>query len=1104
MRRGLLWIHVVGMLFGLLLCVASSNQALAQVTNSSINGLITDSKGEGLPGATVKATHVPSGTVYGTSTQTTGRFTIPGMRTGGPYKVEITFIGFETKVVENITLVLGEPYVLNQKLGESAQQLQEIQVVASNSILNNERTGASTNINARQLTSLPTVTRSLTDFTRLTPQANGTGFAGRDPRLNNVRVDGATFSNGFGLSNDLLPGGDAQPISLDAIEEVQVNVAPYDVRQSNFTGAGINAITRSGTNELSGSVYGFYRDQSFNGKKVAGVDLPEQSKSSNKVYGARLGGAIVKNKLFFFANFERENYVYPGNVWVATRGNNAGQPGVARTTVEDLEAVSSYLKSKYNYDPGAYENYANQYANLSTKFLGRLDWNVSDKHKVTLRYNQVVGTSDAGTNNNSGPNPRSSANRISSESISFENANYALKNIVRSVTAELNSTFSSKLSNQFLATYSYIESTRSTPGSLFPFVDIWKDGRNYMTFGTELFSYNNGLKNSNFSFIDNLTYQTGKHTVTAGASFEIMNFDNSYVRMGTSYYRYNSVEDFLTDKAPSVYGITYPYQSDTWAKVKFGLAGLYAQDRIAINDRLNATIGLRVDMPLFLDKPLHNPSIDALKLLDQDGKETTYSTKTWPKSRPLFSPRVGINYDVFGDRSLQLRGGTGIFTGLIPFVWFTNMPTNSGVLQNTFEPVNAATQARITNFNADPLYWVNQLPGSFPKTAGESAPGTVALVDPDYRMPQVWRTNIGADYKIPGTPLVASFDLIYTKDINATYQFNANRKPATQKLNYSGDNRDFWNGAANATYNPATGAIVPVLSNTNKGNSVAATVGVSLPARRGLYGSFFYNYTAAQDVSGNPGSAANSAWSNNYSVNDPNELLLGQSQYGVPHRLVGNLSYRFEYIKHLATTVSLFYQGSSAGRFAYTYNGDINRDGVSLDLLYIPNSSSEINFADIKNSSGAVTFTAQQQREAYDKFVENTPELKAAKGGYVERNSGILPWFNRFDFRLLQDVFTNVGSRRHSLQFSIDITNAGNLLSSKWGVRQELNNGSLYNYTLLNVPSGTAGVTANGVPTFNMITVSQNGQTVLPTSPYRNYFDVANTWRMQLGLRYTF
>ncbi|GAB3256297.1 carboxypeptidase regulatory-like domain-containing protein [Larkinella harenae] len=1099
MCKRLLWFQMVVVAFVLIFSVFDSHKALAQVTNSSINGLITDDKGEGLPGATVKATHVPSGTVYGTTTQNTGRFTIPGMRTGGPYTVEITFVGFEPKVVQNITLVLGEPYVLNQKLGESSQQLAEIQVVASNSILNNERTGASTNINARQLTSLPTISRSLTDFTRLTPQANGTGFAGRDPRLNNVRIDGATFSNGFGLSNDLLPGGDAQPISLDAIEEVQVNVAPYDVRQSNFTGAGINAITRSGTNQLTGSAYGFYRDQSFNGTKVAGVALPEQSKSSNKVYGARLGGALIKNKLFFFANFERENYVFPGNVWVANRGDNAGRPGVARTTVADLEAVSAHLKSKYGYDPGAYENYANQYANLSTKFLGRLDWNISNKHKLTLRYNQVVGTSDAGTNNNSGPNPRSSANRISSESISFENANYALKNVVRSVTAELNSNFSSKLSNQFLATYSYIESTRSTPGSLFPFVDIWEDGRNYMSFGTELFSYNNGLKNSNFSFIDNLTYQAGKHTITAGASFEIMNFDNSYVRMGTSYYRFNSVQDFLNDRAPSVYGVTYPFQSDTWAKVKFGLAGLYAQDRIAINERLNTTIGLRVDMPLFLDKPLNNPAIDALRLLDQNGNETTFNTTRWPKSRPLFSPRVGVNYDVFGDRTLQVRGGTGIFTGLIPFVWFTNMPTNSGVLQNTFEPVNAATLAEITSLNADPYYWVNRLPNRFPKTPGANAPGTVALVDPEFRMPQVFRTNIGADYKIPGTPLVASFDLIYTKDINATYQYNANRKRATQTLNYSGDNRDFWNGTANATYNPATGPIVPVLSNTSKGHSVAATLGVSLPARRGLYGSFFYNYTAAKDVTGNPGSAANSAWSNNYSINDPNELLLGQSQYALPHRLVGNLSYRFEYIKHLATTVSLFYQGTSAGRFAYTYNGDINRDGVSLDLLYVPNSSSELNFVDIV-SGGTVRFTAQQQREAYDRFVENVPALKAAKGGYVERNSGILPWFHRFDFRLLQDVFTNVGPRRHSLQFSVDITNAGNLLNSNWGIRQELNSGSLYNYALLNV----AGVTAAGVPSFNMITINQNNQTILPTTPYRNYFDIANTWRMQLGLRYNF
>jgi len=1081
----------------LILCLPIS--IAAQVTTSGLSGTILDSKDLPLQGASIKATHVPSGTVYATLAKTNGSFSIQGMRPGGPYTVEVTYVGFKTVTLDDITLTLGESYIVSPKMAGTDEQLSEVTIISGgrNTLLNRERTGASTNINARQLTTLPTISRSLTDFTRLSPQANGSNFGGRDGRLNSVKIDGANFNNAFGLSNDLLPGGDAQPISLDAIQEVQVNIAPYDVRQSGFTGAGVNAVTKSGTNQFHGTAYTFYRDK-MSGKEIDTVKFSETAREGkNVVYGGSLGGPIIKNKLFFFANYEQTTYTYAGNPWVANRGNRG--PNVAKTTAADLDAVSSYLKSTYNYDAGRYENYANNYENDDKKFLIRLDWNISDKHKFTVRYNQVTGTSDQGTNANSGPNPRSGVNRISSESISFENANYAQKNTVKSATAELNSNFSSKLSNQLLATYTNIESIRSTPGDLFPFVDIWQGGQNYMSFGTELFSYNNGLKNKNVTVIDNITYSTGKHVVTGGLSFESMGFDNSYVRLGTSYYRYNSLANFLAGGKPDVYGVTYPYQDDTWATLRFGMAGAYIQDRITINKKFNLTVGLRADLPLYFDDPLQNPSIDTLKLLNKDGNQTTYPSASWPKSRLLLSPRVGFNWDVFGNRSLQVRGGTGIFTGLVPFVWFTNQPSNSGVLQNTFEPVNGGTLAQITRLEADPMYWVKALPNSFPTTSGTKAPSTIALIDPDFKMPQIWRTNIGADYKIPGTPLVASVDFLFSKDIKSVYQFNANRKATTANLSYSGDNRDDWGNANNANYNTSTGAIAPVLTNSNKGYSATITAGISLPYRSGFYGSIFYNYTAAKDITGNPGSAANSAWSNNYSINDPNEQYLSTSQYGVPHRVVGNISYRIEYLKHLATTVSLLYSGSSAGRFAYTYNGDINRDGVSLDLLYIPANASELTFAPF--TAGGVTFTADQQRAAYEKLVDNTKQLKNAKGEYVERNSGILPWQHRFDFRLLQDIFTNIGKQRHSLQLSLDILNFGNFLNKDWGLRKELNSGSAFNYALLRV----ASVTPAGVPTFNMISIADaESKTVLPETPYRTWFDVRNTWSMQVGLRYNF
>lgn len=1076
----------------------------AQVTTSGLTGFVKDQTNGAIPSAAITATHVPSGTVYTAETQDNGNFTIQGMRPGGPYTIEIEYFGLQPKRIENVYLVLGESFTLNEKLSEEKVEDLEGTVISSkvNPILNGNRTGAATNIDKEALTKLPSVSRSLTDFTRLTPQANGNSFAGRDGRYNNLQVDGANFNNGFGLNSNPLPGGDNQPISLDAIEAVQVNIAPYDVRQTGFTGAGINAVTRSGTNRFEGSAYSYTRAKSFSGLNVGNSTLSELDRTNSQIYGARVGAPIVKDKLFIFANFEHEKATSAGNNWIAARPGLTGA-NVTRVNYQDLEDVRNHLITNYGYDPGRYENYANNYANQNFKALARLDWNINKNNKFTLRYNLMEGTSQQGVNGNSGPNPRSSAQRIGSESITFENANFSFKNVVQSVTAELNSNFKNKLFNQLLATYSYIEDSRSTPGSIFPFVDIWQDGKNYMTFGTELFSYNNGVKNNNFTITDNVTYYKGKHTFTAGASFQTMSYGNSYMRMGTSYYRYNSVQDFLNGAAPSVYGVTYPYAGqDPYVKVQYGLAGVYLQDKISLNPKFNLTAGVRVDLPIFFNTPMGNSAVDTLTLLDRNGNPTTFNTAIWPKMKPLVSPRVGFNWDVLGDKSLQMRGGTGIFTGNIPFVWFTNLPTNLGINQATYEPVDPSVLDKITGLNADPYYWVNRLGSDFPANPAAKVPGALSLIDPNFKMPQVWRTNLGLDYKIANTPLIATVDVSYSKDINAVYQYNANRKAATETLNYSGDDRAFWNGANNARYNPNTGNITALLANTNKGYSFFATGGLTLSEYKGFNGGVFYTYSAAKDVSGNPGSAANSAWSNNYSINDPNEELLGFSQYALPHRVMANLSYKINYANHLSTTVSLFYNGSHRGRYAYTYNGDINKDGVSLDLLYIPNSSSELNFVDIKNGNDVV-FTAEQQRQAYDEFLANDKILSKYKGDYVERNAGLLPWFNRFDVKLLQDIYvTQKGDgRKHTLQLSLDIMNFGNLLNKNWGVFQQLNNGSSYNYDLLKVTN----VTADGVPSFNMITIkNEAGETVLPKTAFRNQNTIANTWSMQFGIRYIF
>lgn len=1095
-------------IMGLTCAVVGLHSGLhAQVTTAGLTGFINDAEGKSVPGAVVKAIHTPSGTNYNTITQIDGNFLIQGMRSGGPYVIVISSIGYENDSVKNVYLQLGENLVINEKMNAVGSELNEVTVVASNNyILGSDRTGAATHLSTRNINQLPTISRSITDFTRMTPQANGNGFAGRDGRYNNLQVDGANFNNGFGLSSNALPGGDNQPISLDAIDEMQVNIAPYDVRQSGFTGAGINAVTRSGTNTLTGSVYGYLRPKSFTGLNVEDDKIDGSARNKSITAGARLGGAIIKNKLFFFANFEYENKQTEGNNWLAARPGLTG-PNVTTVNATDLEAVSSFLKSTYGYDPGAYENYANTYNVKNTKALLRLDWNINDRNKFTIRYNQMVGTSDQPANGNSGPNPRSGVNRISSQSITFENGNYAFKNKVHSLTAELNSTINGQWSNQILGTYSRIQDTRSTPGDLFPYVDIWENGKNYMSFGTELFSYNNDVINHNFSLTDNVTYTTGKHNFTAGASFQTMSYGNSYVREGTSYYRYSSVASFLAGGAPTSYAITYPFAgNDGYARVTFGLLGAYVQDKIALSPKFNLTAGLRMDIPLYLDNPPQNPAADTLTLLNKDGNSTHYTTAKWPSSKPLFSPRVGFNYDVKGDHSVQLRGGTGIFTGNIPFVWLTNMPTNAGVLQTTFEPVDSATLSQITHLEKDPMYWPNKLTDKFPTSPSSKTPSSVNFIDPDFKMPQVWRTNLGLDLKIPSTPLIATVDVIYTKDINAVYQFNANRKPATAQMNYSGDDRDLWQGANSGKYNSTVGTVIPVLSNTSKGYSMAATAGLTLTNWKGFSGSLFYTYSASKDVSGNPGSAGSSGWSNNYSVNDPNELLLGYGQYAIPHRIIGSLSYRKEYWGNLGTTLSLVYSGSNQGRFAYTYSNDINNDGISLDLLYLPSNPLDIKFVDytVKNSDGTTSnVTAVDQYKAYQLFVNNDKSLRNSVGGYVDRNGGLLPWLNRWDFRILQDIFVtdNERGRRHSVQFSLDIMNIGNLFSKNWGLAQQLNNGGLYQYGLLKA----ASVSSDGVPTFQMNTITgADGHAVLPTTAFRNTFGTSSTWGMQMGLRYTF
>ncbi len=1088
----------------------------SQVTTSSITGTISDSTGFALEGATIIATHEPSGTVYTTISGKSGFFSIANARIGGPYAIKVESIGFMTATVHGITLALGEPYTVNITMGINIKSLSTLVITGNRQRRNTiEKTGASTNISVQQLTQLPTINRSISDFTRLTPQSNGNSFGGRDGRYNNVQVDGANFNNGFGLNDNPLPGGGG--LSLDAIEEIQVNIAPYDVRQGGFTGAGINAVTRSGTNRFTGSAYYYFRHQGITGTKVNGEEITNP-KSASKTKGFRLGGPIIKNKLFFFVNAEQiENSGALGgasNLWKASE-NGVADPdnNIARTKRSDLEAVRNHLIDQWGYNPGNYEGYATNALTKTTSALARIDWNISNNHKLAVRYNQVESNSPELVNGSSGPNPRSSVNRVSAQSMAFEKTMYFTTSKVNSVTIELNSKFSPKLSNQLLATYSKIFAGRTTNSEAFPMIDIGNGQGtlssyvNYISAGYELFSYANEVKNDNYNFFNNLNYVTNKHNFTFGVSFELQKFANGYTRMGTSYYRYASVEDFLktgttNEVAPIQFGLTYAYPGqEPYAKVSYGLPAVYVQDKISFTKDFNLTLGLRAEVPWFIDKLPVNEAVNNLTLLDINGSPKNYQS-AWPKTRLMLSPRIGFRWDVEGDKSLVLRGGSGIFSGRVPFVWLTNMPSNLGVIQNTIEPGGyAASEGWIGDirFNPDKYYWLNNTPSSasdvFIKSPKDGVPSSLALVDDNFKMPQVWRSSIGFDKAIPNSALTVTADFIFTKDIQAVYQLGANRKNSGEKMHYAGDNRNFYPNSASYTYNSLLGGNSgSVLTNTTKGYSMNLSVGLSLPARKGLFGSLFYSSTLANTTTDNPGSNASSAWGNSPNLNSPNDLILYSALDALPNRIVGNISYRIEYLKHLATTISLYYNGANPGRYSYTYNGDLNGDGISADLLYIPTSAKELNFKEI---SGSNPFTVEQQRAAFDAFIENDKYLSKRRGSYAERNGALLPWLHRFDIKVLQDIFTSIGKQKNTLQFSIDVINFGNMLNSHWGIRQTLISGA---NTLLR----KASVTADGVPTFTMNTVQVGGQTILPTTAFRDVTATTTTWSMQIGLRYIF
>lgn len=1107
----------------LILAMFATLSLAAQVTTSAISGKVTDANGEAVIGAAVAATHTPSGTSYYASTDRNGDFRLHNMRVGGPYTITVSYLGYTDHTTNDVTLKLGETFALDVKMTEQSVSVEAIVVSATaNSILNSQKQGTSTNVDERVLKTMPTGSRTINDFVKLTPQANGMSFGGRDSRMNNFTVDGAGFNNNFGLTSDL-PGGDSGPISLDALEEISVSIAPYDVRQSRFTGAAINAVTKSGTNQIDGSFYTYQRFKSWSGTTVGGNEVSGAGDTRLQTYGLSIGGPIVKNKLFLFVNAEYSPEKAAGPAWSpSTDGVGKKDEGISRTTVADLERVHQHLLDKYGYEAGEYQNWSS-FDNYNYKIMARLDWNINDNNHLMIRYNDVLTSAMNLTNGNSCPSglTRIRKDRMSEYSIAFSNNFYRMDNSVRSVAAELNSKLSEKVSNQVLFTYNKIRDGRTSPSLMFPHVDIYKatdeggnavdmtngtwtneteyynqyQGSPYMSFGYELFSYNNEVINNTWNITDNVTFNLDRHTIVAGASYEHLYVRNSYIREGTSYYRYASVDDFINDAQPIGFGMTYGYNGvdAPGQMLTFAQASAYVQDEWEATKNLKITAGIRFEMPFYLDNDMvTNTKIQELTAQFSEG---AWDTGTWPKSNITVNPRIGFNWDVKGDRSLQVRGGTGLFAGVMPFVWFTNQVGGASFVQCPEIAYNYQTCVNngITTFTPNYKDLLKDT-SKFPSQADPSYlanNASIALVDKNFKFPQIWRSNLAVDVKLPGD-VIFTGEILYSKDINAVRQINSNLADPNGTM--AGiDNRSVWTGNTKKVNNLSSAML---FTNTNKGYSAQLTAQLTKTFSNGLSAMAAYTYSVVKDVTANPGSAAYSAWTSSSAVNSLNEDVLSYSNFSIPHRVVANLSYRIGYTRNLATTVSLFYQGAHNGRISYIYSGDVNGDGIGADLMYIPsdNEIGSLVFAEYKG------MTAEQQRAAFQSYVNDNNYLSKHKGEYAERFGGLQKWVNKFDVKVIQDIFTNFGTNnRYTLQFSLDILNVGNLINDKWGCYYT---NSWLNYQDVSPLAVVTKGTTDAAPTFRLN--ADSVEEFNTKSEWTRALSTGNCWSMLFGVRLLF
>ena len=1087
----------------------------AQVTTSSMSGKVVDQSNEAIIGATIQAIHEPSGTHYGAITNVDGRYSIQGMRAGGPYKVEVSYVGYQSVVYKSINLQLGENYVLDANLKESTELLDEVVITASKSSnMKSDRAGAVTNVDAARMSEVPTVSRSMNDIMRLTPQgANiGSGFSvgGGNYRQSYVTVDGAAFNNAFGIGSNLPAGG--SPISLDALEQISVSTTPFDVRQSGFTGGAINAVTKSGTNEFKGTAYMYTSNTHLTGNKVEDYEL-----TRNRDHSTTYGASFIKNKLFFFVNGEYQDNVQAGPSGIARSGANdewstngiVHRPFENTTTVGGrtfvgMNNISQYLSEKYNYNPGRYQGYSLE--TPSYKIMGRLDWNINNNNKINFRFTHTHSKYSSNPSSSTTPFKdsiiypggvdgsagKSSSGRTANTGLYFESSRYMQEQNFTSIASEWNSKWGA-INNALRFTYSYQNEPRTYEGGTFPTVDILDQGSLYASFGPDPFTEGNLRQVKTFVITDEFNFSSGIHNFMGGIQFESNKAVNGFMQAGSGYYVYSSWDDFVNNRAPAAFGVTYSNTGDGsqfLANMKYQQLSFYLQDQMNITDNFRLTAGVRFELPIYPE--LKNNYNKNFAQIDFDGYH--YATDQLPSSYQLTaSPRIGFNWDLTGERKYVLRGGSGYFIGRLPFVWLVSAVGNANCGQSTYY-YNEQKDAKYgqPSFHTSVADMLKDPNLNLPAATDPAAPSGATIIDRDLKMNATWKSSLAFDAKLPGD-IDFTLEGIFSKEFNPATVTNLGRKFKGEQEIAPGDvRRMFEYSNANKT---------DAYYITNAGNSAyyySLTASLAKTFDFGLHLSASYTRSYAKSYGDGIGDQVNSAYYNNrYSVNGNNDTETGYGTYVSPNRVLASAAYRIKYAKNFASSLSLIYEGMnmgyaggySAARYSYTFTGNIVGDYGSNNLLYIPASREALdkwNFADYTDSkTGEVTYSAKEQRDDFWAYINEDSYLKGRKGKYAERGGAIMPWHHQLDLKFNQDFFLNVGGKRNTLQFGVDIKNFLNLLNSDWGIYKTVNNTSLLSYK-------------GGAYQFQ-----KNGGKKL-TDTYSNLNSFNSTYSIQFSVRYIF